>query len=352
MAPLSKRTANHYPSHIDSDKLPANVGYDPRGKGRWYYRKSHGRNNRGTAFRFGSGKTTLAEIWQHVEAIETDTVGTFKGISLKFQESRDWSRLAKRTQDNYLKLHKSICATKTKTGTLLGDIALDAWTPGAVRRYLETRAKNSESVATAEIRYIKRVFSWAISMDYYLKANPAKEIKLTRLNPPRTHYVQDADYYLAIAVAPLIVGLAAHMAYLTGRRRTDILNLHRSQLTDDGIEFEENKTGKLTVVAWSDELRATVDMLKSEAGDSVFLFPRRGSPSEPMTDSAFDTAWQRVRTRVKAEDGTPCQFKDIRAKHASDLETDDEASLSLRHSGRSVTRRHYRRRPTKVVSLR
>ncbi|ODB94965.1 hypothetical protein A3194_20085 [Candidatus Thiodiazotropha endoloripes] len=348
----SKRTASHFPLHINPDKLPANVGYDPRGKGRWYYRKGQGRANRGKALRFGNSKTTLAEIWNHIEQIQTDSIDTFRGISLKFQDSRDWAILAPRTQKNYQKLHNSICGYELQSGGQLGDAPLDAWTPGGVRRYLEKRASISESSAAAEVRYIKRIFSWAISMDYYLSANPAKEIKLTRLSVPRTHYVQDTDYNLAIAVAPLIVGLAAHLAYLTGRRRTDLLNLRRTQLTDVGIEFEESKTGKLTVVAWSDELHTLVDMLKDEAGDSMFLFPRRGSPSETMTGSAFDTAWQRVRARMKAQGGTPFQFKDIRAKHASDLETEEDASASLRHSGRSVTRRHYRRRPTKVVSLR
>lgn len=351
-APQIKRTANHFPSHIDPTKLPANVGYDPRGKGRWYYRKGQGRANRGKQLRFGSSKTTLSEIWQFVEGKESNSLSTFRGISLKFQESRDWNNLAARTQNGYLSIHKVVCTSETVSGIKVGDIPLEAWTPGLVRRYLEHRAKASESSAAAEVRYIKRVFSWAIGYDYYLKSNPAKGVTLAGMANPRTHYVQDTDFNLAIAVAPLIVALAAHLAYLTGRRRTDLLKLRRTQLTDDGIEFEESKTGKLTVVAWSDELHALVEMLKDEAGDSMFLFPRRGSPSETMTGSAFDTAWQRVRARMKAEGGTPFQFKDIRAKHASDLETDEDATVSLRHSGQSVTRRHYRRRPTKIHSLR
>lgn len=285
--------------------------------------------------------------------MESNSINTFRGISNKFRESRHWKNLAARTQTGYQAIHKVVCSSEILNGIKVGDIPIDAWTPGLVRRYLEHRAKTSESFAAAEVRYIKRVFSWAIGFDYYLKVNPAKGVTLTGMADPRTHYVQDVDYHLTIAVAPLIVGLAAHLAYLTGRHRTDILNLRRSQLTDEGIEFEESKTGKLTIVAWSDELRATVEMLKHEAGDSMFLFPRRGSLAESMTGSAFDTAWQRIRARVKAEGGTPCQFKDIRAKHASDnIKTDEDATVSLRHSGRSVTRRHYRRRPTKITNLR
>jgi hypothetical protein len=60
-------------------------------------------------------------------------------------------------------------------------------------------------------------------------------------------------------------------------------------------------------------------MAIESAGDTLLLFPRQGSANERSTDSAFDTAWQRLRGRVKTGGGTTFQFKDIRAKHASDL---------------------------------
>ncbi|MCU7917108.1 MAG: hypothetical protein KZQ95_01965 [Candidatus Thiodiazotropha sp. (ex Epidulcina cf. delphinae)] len=350
MAPPAKRTAKHFPAHIDQEKLPIGVTYVPMGKGRWIYRKGAGRKQRGKEIRFGSSASTLAEIWQFVENLETDSVSTFRGISRKFQDSSDWRTLTPRTQKGYEYLHRTICETTTKTGTKLGDIPLDAWTPGAVRRYIEN--KSSTSAAAADVRYIKRVFSWAISFDYYLKSNPAKGVMLKNMVSPRTHYAQDKDYCLAIALAPLNVGLAAHLSYLTNKRRTDILNLRRHQISPAGVEFEDSKTGKLSIVGWTDELRETIHVAMEIAGDTLLLFPRYGSPHERMTDSAFDTAWQRVRSCVKLAGGVPFQFKDIRAKHASDLETDDEATEQLLHSGTQVTRRHYRRRPKKIVSLR
>ncbi|WP_316364431.1 hypothetical protein [Candidatus Thiodiazotropha sp. CDECU1] len=88
------------------------------------------------------------------------------------------------------------------------------------------------------------------------------------------------------------------------------------------------------------------------AGDTLLLFPRQGSPNEWITDSAFNTAWQRLRARIKAAGSTPFQFKDIRAKHASDLESDDDATEQLMQSGKQVTRRHNRRRPKKLFNIR
>lgn len=353
MTPPAKRTGKHLPSHITGDKLPSGVNYDPRGNGRWEYRKGNGRKDRGKRVRFGSNTTTLAEIWSFVETLSTDHADTLRGISLAFQDSSEWKRLKPRTQNGYTHLHRSICERETRTGTKLGDMPLEAWTPGAVRRYRESRRLVSESAAAAEIRYIKRVFSWAIEYEHFFNENPAKGVSLRGLSKPRTHYVQETDYCIAVAVAPLTIGLAAHLAYLTGRRRTDILKAKRSDITADGLTFTESKTGKETIVEWSDELRSTIEMITKEAGDSIWLFPRKGSIGEPMAGSAFDTAWQRVRGRMKAEGYVPFQFKDIRAKHASDFdEAGGDSTENLGHSDKSVTRKHYLRKPKKVVPLR
>ncbi|MEW8027807.1 MAG: hypothetical protein AB2806_08720 [Candidatus Thiodiazotropha sp.] len=350
MTPPAKRTAKHFPDHIDPEKLPIGVTYRARGNGRWLYRKGSGRKHRGKEIRFGNKDSSLADIWQFVENLETENISTFKGISKKFQASSDWLTLAPRTQKGYEHLHKIICETDTKTGIKLGDIPLETWTPGSVRRYIENRS--SKSAAAAEVRYIKRVFSWAISFDYFLKPNPAKGVTLKNMTTPRTHYVQDEDYHLALAVAPLNIALAAHLSFLTSKRRTDILTLTRRQLSPEGVEFTDSKTGKLSIVGWTDELQETVDMIKALAGGSLWLFPRRGSPAERYSDTAFNNAWKRVKEKVRAEDGTPFQFKDIRAKHASDLENDKAAEEQLLHSGVQVTRRHYRRRPKKILSFR
>lgn len=350
--PPAKRSSKRFPNHIDPDKLPTGpITYDPRGKGRWIYRKSQGRGNRGKEIRFGNAQTTLAQIWQMVESIETGKLETFRAISLALHESEEWTALAPRTQTGYLALHRAICEAKTKHGGKVGDLPLNSWTPAGIKKFM--RSRPSRSSAAAEVRYIKRVFSWAISEDIYTKANPAKGVDLRGYAAkPRLYYVPDDDYCLSIAVAPLHIGLAAHFSYLSNKRRTDILNLTRQQITPLGIDFRDNKTGKLSIVEWSDELRMVVDMIISHAGDTMFLWPALDDKTRRYSDRAFDNAWQKVRKQIKKEGGTPFKFKDIRSKHSSDLESDDEATQQLLHSDGRVTKRHYRCKPTKIHSLR
>jgi len=73
----------------------------------------------------------------------------------------------------------------------------------------------------------------------------------------------------------------------------------------------------------------------------------------PLSSPTMDTAWQRICKAMTEKDLVRFQFKDIRAKHASDLEDlGGDATANLLHSDRSVTKRHYLRKPKKVVSLR
>lgn len=337
------RSRSKYPDHIDPDKIPSNVYFDPRGRGRWTYRKSKGRGDRGTEVRLGDANLTLAELWKLVDDYLNDREGTFKCISSEFHTSPDFKRLSKGSQTDYLNCHKAICNRETGSGDKLGDIPLEAWTPGAVRRYRDARAEKSKSRAAHEIRYLKRVFKWAISYDL-AKENPAKEIDLKGLTSARDHYVQDKDYEAMLNLAPWRVACAAHLAYLTGRRRRDILTLTVANIQPEGLLLKESKTGKETLIVWSGELKQLVDLLTEDSNYSLFSF----------TDAAFDTAWQRVRQKLKAtKKFTPFQFKDLRAKHASDLEEKGgNATENLQHSDGAVTRRHYLRKAKKVVSLR
>ncbi len=187
-----------------------------------------------------------------------------------------------------------------------------------------------------------------------MQTNPAKDIKTKDLVKARTHYIEDEDYLAAINIAPLNIAIMMHLAYLTDRRRTDIFNLHKKlNFWPEGVLFKESKTDKSALVAWTDELRETIELAKEISGDSDWLFPSRRNPIHYYSLAALDTAWQKLSIELTEEGFTRFQFKDIRAKHATDLENQGgDATINLLHSGRSVTKRHYLRKPQKVVSLR
>jgi len=144
-----------------------------------------------------------------------------------------------------------------------------------------------------------------------------------------------------------------YLAYLTGRRRTDILEATRHNLLPEGIYFPGSKTNKESLIPWTEHLRQTIDLIKEVAGDSVYLFPSNDHPDVRFSDSAIANAMTKLKKRMRVAGFNLFQFKDIRKKYGTDLEArGNDAQRNLMHSSRTTTDRHYTSKPTKVVSIR
>ena len=129
-----------------------------------------------------------------------------------------------------------------------------------------------------------------------------------------------------------------NFAYLTGMRQADVLSVKMIDLKDDGIYYKAGKTGKETLIEWSDELRAAVklaNMLWRRFGRE-YLFEARGGSI--YSGNGIRAMFRRVRTKANLPDVT---FHDLRRKAGSDVSLIDAQSL-LQHSDGKVTARHYR----------
>jgi integrase len=132
------------------------------------------------------------------------------------------------------------------------------------------------------------------------------------------------------------------LKWLTGMRRGDMLRLQPSRdFQHDGIHVQPNKTantsGKRTIYAWSDELRAVVaEALAARPGDiSPELFCNRKGEcyldEEIGRASGFETVWGDFMNRVMAETKITHRFHgyDIRAKTASDADDAEHARTAV-----------------------
>ena len=141
------------------------------------------------------------------------------------------------------------------------------------------------------------------------------------------------------------------LAYLTGLRQGDILSLTRQSLTDEGIEVTASKTGKAMVITWTPELREVVARAKALAPQLGSPFLVRTREGARYTASGFASVWQALMRRVKKAGGEKWQFKDIRAKTASDSGSLSEASERLQHSTTAVTSQRYMRKAARITPL-
>lgn len=85
----------------------------------------------------------------------------------------------------------------------------------------------------------------------------------------------------------------------TGQRIGDVLKCRAQDCTDEGVEFDQGKTGAPLVVEWDDELRALVDQCFEGRDRIGFLLVQ--STGAPYRYSGIKSAWQRAMVKAGVE---------------------------------------------------
>ncbi len=192
---------------------------------------------------------------------------------------------------------------------------------------------------------------------YFLKWGLATRDPFHRFDWPkqkaRKRYVTDEELQKAKDVAleasktkpsALMVWAALTMVYLTGRRVTDVRQLKLTQIEKNvGIRFVESKTGKVTLVEWSDELGRAVDDIRTRLHTNAKIRPIHlicNRDGQQCSEGSLNQAWQRLRPDL---DGVVAgfQLRDIRAKYGTDH---PDGRRALRHSSEAVFEKHYNRK--------
>lgn len=132
----------------------------------------------------------------------------------------------------------------------------------------------------------------------------------------------------------------------------DVRQLKLTQIEKNvGIRFVESKTGKVTLVEWSDELGRAIDEIRKRLHTSatirpIYLICNRDGQS--CSEGSLNQAWQRIRPDLEAGGIPPFQPRDIRAKYGTDH---PDGRRALRHSSEAVFEKHYNRKGAVVKPL-
>jgi integrase len=135
---------------------------------------------------------------------------------------------------------------------------------------------------------------------------------------------------------------------LTGQRVSDVLNLKRAALGEEGIYFKQQKTGAKLIVAWSPELRRVVERAKSVESHGVStmtVFSQRGG--RPLKLYTIRQQWDLACTKAGVENA---QLRDLRAMAGTEAKRQGiNPTALLGHADPKMTRRYLRDRETPVV---
>jgi integrase len=146
---------------------------------------------------------------------------------------------------------------------------------------------------------------------------------------------------------------AVELLLFTGCRLSEVLNLRWDQVDFEAgiITLRETKAGRPQVVVINAPARQVLTGLHKTKG-SEWVFPSIGDASRPLSKTAIENAWQRIRSAAKLEDVRLHDLRHTVGSHAG--QSGANAFLVrdlLRHKDLSMTGRYVNRADDPVRTL-
>jgi integrase len=186
--------------------------------------------------------------------------------------------------------------------------------------------------------FLKLVFQYAIEWDI-VENNPVAGIK-RYATKARTRYITDDELDRILTAASPELKRVVMMCYLTGQRISDVLNIKQSDITNEGIEFTQEKTGQRVLVAFNDDLVSLVEVCQKD-NHNDYLIPNPRT-KKPYIYTWAHKAWSALMTKLAIEN---CNIHDLRAKAITDAKKQGKNAQALGgHATESMTNRYIRSR--------
>lgn len=189
-----------------------------------------------------------------------------------------------------------------------GHIGIAELRRSKVAMFLEDRRKRGRGsiAANRERAVLSSVYEFGMRQGW-VEENPCRGVK-RNAEKPRKRYVTDAEFSDAFERSPEPFQDLLAVAFLSGLRETDLINLKRTDLKPEGIVFTESKTGKPHTKQWSDALRFFIRR-------AMERFPE----AEYVLTNKFGAQWSVwAINSQKRRLGLPWAFRDLRAKAQTD----------------------------------
>lgn len=203
---------------------------------------------------------------------------------------------------------------------------------------LKKELANTPNMANRCLSLLRQVFAYALEQQL-IDTNPAIGVK-RHAEKKRKRLLSPEEYQAIYAQAGPRLQVIMDLCVRTGQRISDVLTIRRADLTNDGIRFEQSKTGAKGTVKWTPELRAVVERAKTLHGNIralTLLHNRRGKAPDYST---VKIQWDKARKAAGIPDAT---LHDLRAVAATTARKQGKNPTALlMHSSEAQTRRYLR----------
>lgn len=222
---------------------------------------------------------------------------------------------------------------------VFGAMPIDAITPVHVREYLDIRGETAKVRANREKALLSHICNKAREWGYTNASNPCAGVKGFR-ESGRDIYVTDDAFRAVYAVAHSTLQDAMDFAYLTGQRPADVLKVKRADIRDDHVHIVQNKTGKHLRIAIEGELKVVIERIIGRPRKMTGANLLQNDDGTPVSPFELRSRFDKARKLA----GVSFQFRDIRAKAASDTGDLAHSQKLLGHQSRNMTEHYVRSR--------
>lgn len=280
----------------------------------------------------GADRSLALLGWAKLEGSEPDPeVRTFGMVATRYAREVIPTKAPRTQQDN----HKEL----TNLRAVFDRVLIDAIKPHHVRAYMDERGKAAKARANRERALLSHLFNRAREWGYTDAPNPCQGIK-GFTEKGRDRYVTDAEYRAVWEAADQTLRDAMDLALLTGQRPADVLKIKRADIRDGALWIIQNKTGAKRAIELKGELAALLDRINARSRKRLSAWLIQDDCGQPLGTFALRSRFDKAR-RVA---GVEFQFRDIRAKAATDTGDLAHSQKLLGHRNRDMTEHYVRQR--------
>lgn len=191
------------------------------------------------------------------------------------------------------------------------------------------------------LSFLRIVFQYALEWQL-VESNPCTGIR-RHAEKQRDRYITDSEFRALMAHCSEYMRGIFELAYLTGQRISDVLAIRLTDISDEGIEFTQQKTGAKVIVLMTPDIRNVVNRAKAlpRKVRGMTLFCTR-SGGKPVSYDTVKVVFARVRKAAGIEN---VKIHDLRAKSLTDADGEGKDAQKLGgHTDARMTKRYIRGR--------
>ena len=279
-----------------------------------------------------SDRAEALRLWAKRESVpEDDSTKLFSILAKRYVREIFPSKSIQTRKDNDKELANLL--------KVFAHIPIDAIAPMHVREYMDIRGQAAKVRANREKALLSHIFNKAREWGYTALQNPCQGVKGFK-ETGRSRYITDAEFDQVKAQAHFTVIDAMDLALLTGQRPADVVKLKRTDIRDGALWIVQNKTGQRLGVEVTGELAAVIARINERPRLAISAYLIHDENGQPLTQCALRSRFDKARTLEKMD----FQFRDIRAKAATDTGDLAHSQTLLGHKNRDMTEHYVRSR--------